>query len=307
MTKLFIAVRGLLKALCSVRVLLLLQLGTLLPALLAVLPYALATDQALAHHPDITIPWNQALDPDLERLAGVPRVAALGPVLVTVATWLFLTGGIVAYAGKGKRLRMPAFMAECGRYFFRMVRVAALGLVPLLLLSFGYDHGKRLLDAQLADLGDPWRAFWIRTGVDVAYTVLVLGIAFVGLAASALVVVGDRRSPLVAWFRALWDCVRQPLRSGAGVLGAAALMAAGTAGFGRLASFLLEERGEVLLGLLAGQAGILWLQACGVGLLFVAREVVDPPAPAPLPTHTLPANRPKSALGSSKPALVEQR
>jgi len=307
MNKLLIAPRSLLKALGSLRVLLLLQFVTLVPALVAVMPYALAADKALAQHPDATVSWSQALDPDLERLQGLPRVAVLGTVLATLCGWLFLTGGIVAYSGKGKLLRMPSFMAECGRYFFRMVRVAVVVGVVLLLVSWGYDRGKLLLDVQLADQGDPWRAFWIRSAVDVAYALLVLGVSFVGLVACALLVLGDRSSALAAWFRALWDCVRQPVRSTCGLLGMVALAAAGTVGFGRVTSLLIEERGQVLWGLLAGQAGIVWMQACGVALLFVAREIVDPPVRAPLPAKTIPAGKPKTDLSTRTPGLVVQR
>ena len=130
---------------------------------------------------------------------GTP-VSLVGAVAVYLAISIFLSGGIIDRLARARPLGAAAFLALCGGYFFRLVRLSVVaGLVYWFLLRtvhpFLFDV---LFDRWTRDLSTEHQAVAIRAGL---YVVLAMLVGLVSLTTDFIrvrMVVEDRRSVVSA-------------------------------------------------------------------------------------------------------------
>ena len=132
---------------------------------------------------------NESLDP-----------ALVSAIAVYIALWVFLSGGILDRLARGRPVRLAAFFAACGVYFFRFLRLALIvGAVYWALFQWVHPY---LLDG----LYDRWTRDMTteRSGIQlraVLYLVFLSLLALVNLIADfakVRAVVEDRRSMISA-------------------------------------------------------------------------------------------------------------
>jgi len=153
--------------------------------------------------------------------------ALAGAAAVSIAAWVFLSGGLLDRLARGRPVRTAHFFSACGVYFFRFIRLAAVvggaywalfrWLHPFL---FGTVYHRFTRDMTSERDGIVLRAM--------LYAAFALAIAFVNLVADfakVRAVVEDRRSMLGALGASLRFIRRRPLRaSGLYLLNAAAFL-----------------------------------------------------------------------------------
>jgi hypothetical protein len=119
-----------------------------------------------------------------------------------IGVWVFLTGGIVDRYARDRRTRAIGFFAACGQYFFRVLKLAAIGGVVYYLL-FAYVHGWLLVNLYgrlTHDVAIERTGFLIRVGLYLAFGLLLLTCNLVLDYAKVRTVVEDRGSVLGAIF-----------------------------------------------------------------------------------------------------------
>lgn len=163
-----------------------------------------------------------------------PAIAAgfLVPLVLYMALYVFLNGGIIGrLIDREGRPTLQAFFADCGRYFWRFVRLFLMSLV-FYALAFGVILGllSRILKTAMDQARTEWGAFWL-SGLRTLVALLLLSLVHMVFDyARIAVVVEDDRSVIRALRRALKFIGRRFFRSwslylliGAGVLAGAAL------------------------------------------------------------------------------------
>jgi hypothetical protein len=150
---------------------------------------------------------------DLMDNADLP-VTVTGAVAAYLLAWLFLSGGIVDRYARGRRTAAYGFFAACGVFFFRFLRLGAIGLLAYAVL-FGVVHG------WLFDRFYPWathevtverQAFAIRASLYALFGALLIGCNLVLDYARIRAVVEDRRSMIGALVASLRFVARRPVR-----------------------------------------------------------------------------------------------
>ena len=276
----------------AVRVWLLAWTVVTVAAVLVVWPAWRVLDQELSHHPGAGYHLDQALDVDLWRTRPELALSIGGALLFVLLAGIYLAGGVLATVGRGdRRFRFAQFLGEGGYLFLRNVRVIAIGLVLALALGWGFAQ----LDAWLLEgvlyASEPG-AIAVRLGVAdlrwihvleaISWTkgFCVVGLLFASKVAMARLADGPRRSAFLAWGTAFGRLLRRPLRALGIVVCWTAIWAGGSQLIGELTAHLLEVRQELLLGALAGQAGIVLGQWVLIGVLLSARRFLVPPEAA---------------------------
>lgn len=115
---------------------------------------------------------------DLSARAGTPRTGFYGGSVLALVVFfiymLFLTGGVLAVYRQDRGLTSGEFFEACGAWFWRMVRLMLLSLLPLgIVATLGVGIGS--LAGKLADIiSSPYPAVWTR-GIG-GFIVLALGL-----------------------------------------------------------------------------------------------------------------------------------
>jgi hypothetical protein len=149
--------------------------------------------------PESSLDWTAAYPSDVARqvegarrtfsyeLLGIkPGLSAAA--LVYVALWMFLWGGILDRLARARPVRMFAFSAACGGYFFRLLRLAVVAGVAL------------------------WALFYPLQRFPVAFVLAVVLIKVLADFAMVRLVVEDRRSVLGALSGAIRFVRTRPFR-----------------------------------------------------------------------------------------------
>ena len=147
---------------------------------------------------------------DNERLPS-PILAA---VIVYIALWVFLSGGILDRLARSRPIGTAAFFAACGVYFVRFVRLA----LPVGVLYWVLLRGIHPLlfgtvwNAATRDMTSERDAAWLRAGLYLVFVLLLAAITLIADFAKVRMVVEDRRSALGALAAAARFVRRRPLR-----------------------------------------------------------------------------------------------
>lgn len=115
-------------------------------------------------------------------------------VLIYLALWIFLAGGIVDRLARGRALGAAAFFGICGFHLGRFVRLGILAGALYWLEITAYER---------------WPA---STGVDAVFLVVTIIINLIAMFAAIRVVVEDRRSVLDAFAASVRFIRRRPAR-----------------------------------------------------------------------------------------------
>ena len=251
-------------------------------AVVVVWPAFVAGRTRLAVHPGSTFRYEPYLDADFGRLVPEATLQLGGAFVFALCFGAFLAGAVLTTVRGPVRFTFGTFLAAGARCLPRCLRALLLLLIPLLLLGWGISALDHELSARGQDL-EPGRlipfALWVR---DCVYGGLFLLLVFIGKLALADLCAGDRRCALLAWLRAAAFACRHPMRvaAPAGVL--AVLWLAGTHAAGHGVAHFLEVREDLLLGLVFGQAGIVWSQIVLVAALVCARDLRAKPLLPPV-------------------------
>lgn len=239
------------------------------PALVAVYPVYLEMDEALSPHPAAGLTLDLALDADFGRLHG-PAVPLTGGSVFVLLSFVFLAGGVLVAAGSGRKLRYSEFLAESARLFMRNLRVVLVGVLICMVLFWAVGWLDRLIRDEWVYGWDPgavslfgWRTRFLSLefaleALSWFWGFLFLCVVFVSKMAMARLAALDRRCATRAWFDALRTAIRSPIRTGVFVALWALVWMGVTYLFGEVTVYLLEVRGHLGWGLLAGQVCILW-------------------------------------------------
>jgi hypothetical protein len=206
----------------------------LLLGLTVAVPFHAALSSRLDGHPhaaalagtpsaeDTALGWEAGMDAGLWRdvkreLAGVFDALSVSLFWVLLLAWLFgavAAGGFLTLAVEPGSHGAGRFFAEGGRCFFRMLRVGLVFAVAFLLVGRivheGWAAAVADAEAEAASSATGWWGQRVREGVLVALF-LVLRVA--ADLARADLVVGRRRSALLAFAKRLGSVVRHPVRT----------------------------------------------------------------------------------------------
>jgi hypothetical protein len=191
-----------------------------------------------------------------------PLAATLASlVVVWLAMWAFIAGGIFDRYARARTTHTPAFFAACGVFFFRFLRLGAMAWLAYWLL-FRFVHGL-LFDAGwdrwTRNLTSEREAFWIRVALYVVFAALLAAVNLVVDYAKVRAVVEDRRSMIGALLASARFVARHPR-------GTVLLYLLNTAVFAAiLAVYAMVAPGAGWQG-----AGV-WLAFLGTQLYIVAR------------------------------------
>ena len=207
-----------------------------------------------------------------------PGAAPAVGALVYLASWAFLLGGTMDRYARRRRIGAAAYFAACGVYFWRFLRLGALGALVCVFL-FGALH--------------PWlfETFypWVTRNLSVERTAFVwrvlLYIVFLGVVGAALLVfdyakvrlvVEDRRSAIGALVAAGRFVMRHPAAVAAGFLANVAAYVVVTLLYVALAPGARHDAGfGVLLTLATGQLYLLARLAVKLGFYATATAVFE--------------------------------
>lgn len=201
-----------------------------------------------------------------------PPAAIAGAVAIYAVVWAFLTGGVIERYAHGRARSVRGFLAACGRYFFRFLRLtivtalvfAALVGVHRVLFDTVYPRVVNGLAAERT-------AFFVRVAFYLVFLLVLAAVNIVTDFAKVRAVVEDRRSMLVA-IAASWRFVARHRASAVCVY----LLDA--------AAFVLTLSAYLVAAPAAGGAGVMVWAAFLIGqayiagrlcvrLLFVASEI----------------------------------
>jgi hypothetical protein len=188
-----------------------------------------------------------------------PALAAwlLVPLLLYLVLYVFLNGGIIGrLLDQESRPALPAFFADCGRYFWRFAKLFLMSLV-FYALAFGVILGllSRLLKPVLDQARTEWPPFWLAWLRTVVALLLLSLVHMIFDYARILVVTEDGRRVIPALRKALGFLGRRFFRSWSLYLLIGFGFLAGTALY-CIVQELIPASGLFWLGL-----GILWGQA----------------------------------------------
>ncbi len=207
------------------RLLVLLALGSAIPAALATLPIWGFLSGLLDHatqEPEILYALESSWFPDLAHaLSERPSAEAipagiLGAVILASLLAPAIAGAIVSEVTSEERLRFRGLLEAAGRWYGRMLRTAIVGAIPL-----GLASG---LVAGLVRIAEKDAEHALTEGAalaEIRWAVLVSGaavwLAHVTLDAgrARLAANPSRRSAFLAWLSGTWLVVRNPIRAGA--------------------------------------------------------------------------------------------
>jgi hypothetical protein len=181
----------------------------------------------------------------------------LVPLLLYPVLYIFLNGGIIGrLLDREGRTTPDSFFADCGRYFWRFVRLFLLSLL-FYALAFGVILGalSALFKPVLENARTEWTVFWISALRTVVALLLLSLVHMVFDYARILVVAGDENRVLRALQRAFAFIGKRFFRAWSLYLLIGMGFLAGTAVF-FLVRGHLPESGLFWLGL-----GLLWEQA----------------------------------------------
>jgi hypothetical protein len=252
------------------RLLVLLAVGSAVPAALATLPIWGFLSGLLDHAtqaPEVLYALESSWFPDLAHALSERRAAEaipagmLGAIALAALLAPALAGATVAEVTSGERLRFRGLLEGAGRWYGRMLRTAVAGAVPLGLAGVVVAGIAKLVEkgaeralTEAAATGQARQAIlWGGAIVWAAHVTLDAGRA--RLAANPA-----RRSAFLAWLSGTWLVVRNPIRAGAVGL-AGIVLGVG----GGLVVMAIRQR------LPAGPA---WSTAAGVLLAQVAAAAV---------------------------------
>lgn len=150
-------------------------------------------------------------------LSGEPVPTALGGVVgIYLVVWVFLSGGVVDRLARARPLGGATFVALCGRYFFRLLRLGA-GIAFVYWLLFRVVHPwlfTTLFDRFTRDLTNEPRGLAILGTLYAVFALLLGLVGLIGDFTRVRLVVEDRRSVLSALAAALrfvrrrfWRCI----------------------------------------------------------------------------------------------------
>ncbi len=141
-----------------------------------------------------------------------PALVALG--VVQGLLWLLLLGGVIdRYASHGRNPGLRGFFVACGRYWFRMLRLAACALPVYAAIYLLHDRLFESMSDATRDLTREVPAITQALAV-YALTALLLTLAnLVFSVAKVAVVADDRRSVLGGVLRAFGFVLRRPFAS----------------------------------------------------------------------------------------------
>ena len=140
--------------------------------------------------------------------------AVTGAVVVYIAAWLFLSGGILDRVARGRPVRLSAFFAACGVYFVRFLRLAVVigacywalfaWLHPLLFVTL-YNQWTR-------DLTREPQGIAIRVLLYVVFLGALMAVSVIADFAKVRAVVEDRHSMISALGASIRFVRRRPWR-----------------------------------------------------------------------------------------------
>ncbi len=277
-------------ALRSPLVLILAWLLVTLPSLFLVYPVFEEIHQVYGKAPGASLFLDLAFDSDFVR--GRPDlVLRLSGAMVLV--WLghvFIGGGVLSFTGRKDASIDIGFFAACGRLFGRNLRAVLWLIVPLVLLGWGYDVVRHMLEERLfAGEDSGARVFsWGGQFTTVAsllelvkwvFGALVVILLFVSKMVRARMALHNSSSAFKAWWATGFSALRHPLRTLIipGIL--TVLWIVGMHLCGMLVVRGLEGSGELgtsqlVWGLALGQLGVLWTQVVLVAFFVAARQTV---------------------------------
>lgn len=134
-------------------------------------------------------------------LSGDPLPASIvGAVTIYLIITTFLSGGIVDRLARARRVGFASFVSLCGRYFFRLTRLAiGLGLVYWGLYRFLHPLlFETLFDRWTRDLSNEPQGLSILAALFVVYALVLGAVSLIGDFTRVRLVVEDRRSVLSA-------------------------------------------------------------------------------------------------------------
>lgn len=148
---------------------------------------------------------------------GAPPAGGLAiAVAFYLAAWTFLAGGILDRLARRRRLGASAFLAACGTYFFRFLRLAVVaGLAYWLLFDLVHEWLlEDLYEYLTRDVTAERTAFLVRVAGYALFGALVLPVNLLLDYAKIRAVVEDRRSMLGALLAAGRFVRRRPFSTG---------------------------------------------------------------------------------------------
>jgi hypothetical protein len=198
--------------------------------------------------------WLGELFHKYQNMAAAAAAGVLVPVLLYVALYVFLNGGIIGrLLDREGRTTAHSFFGDCGRYFWRFVRLFLVSLL-FYLLAFGAILGalSALLKPLIENARTEWTVFWT-SNLQTIIALLLLSLVHMIFDYARIVVVAEDDRRVLHALKAAFGFIRKRffrawflyLLIGAGFL-------AGTA--------LYFFVGELIPG-----AGLLWL---GLGMLW---------------------------------------
>jgi hypothetical protein len=146
---------------------------------------------------------------------GGPLPAELmGAIAVSIAVWVFLSGGILDRLARGRRVGTGQFFAACGVYFVRFLRLAiVIGAAYWALFRWLHPFlFERVFHHFTRDMTSERSGAVLRIGLYVAFLLAVAAVNVVADFAKVRAVVEDRRSMASAIGAALRFIRRRPLR-----------------------------------------------------------------------------------------------
>jgi hypothetical protein len=144
-----------------------------------------------------------------------PDPSLVGAIVLYVAIWVFLSGGILDRLARGRPVRASAFFAACGVYAFRFARLAIVVGAAYWAL-FRWIHPflfDRAYDRLTRDLATEHQVIIVRAGLYVVFFAALALVSLVADFAKVRAVVEDRHSMLSAIGAAVRFLRRRPLRS----------------------------------------------------------------------------------------------
>jgi hypothetical protein len=138
----------------------------------------------------------------------------VGAVVLYVALWLFLSGGVLDRVARGRPVRVSAFFAACGVYFFRFARIGVV-IGAMYWALFAWLHPllfQTIYDRLTRDIATEHQAIVYRTLLYALFFACLALVNVVADFAKVRAVVEDRRSTIATLGAAIRFIRRRPLR-----------------------------------------------------------------------------------------------